>query len=223
MPANDVCSRVWARISHPYEALKPFFDGWRPTALYVAQHDADDEVATTHCHIYAEGNTLSNQTIKNHLKRAGVEVGRGTWMWRSPDDDDVDNTIKYILKGTLQPCLVIGSFKEPEYYHGLWQEPVASPDKGGRRTLTQYRIKIESPKEAKLRQNDMIEEIIKRVKESDDWTPRHILELIRQVVVIENKTVCGRYKIRDFYDIIQCNINKESWLTQMENFVCYKT
>lgn len=222
MPANEVLSIVWGRISYSYEVLAPFFDEWKVTRLYVTQHDADDEVNTTHCHIYAEGNTLSKQTVKNHLKRLNVVVGRGTWSWVPPDNDDVDNMIKYHLKGILSPSKVIGSFKEEEYYRSLWQETSTSSEKGGRRTLTQYRLKIESPKEAKLRQNDMIEEIILRYTETDDKTPQSLLELIRQVVIIENKTVCGRYKIRDFYDIIQSRTNKEVWLRQMEKFCEYK-
>lgn len=222
MPANEVLLNVWARISYPYEVLAPFFHDWKVSRLYVTQHDADEEVNTTHCHIYAEGNTLSKQTVKNRLKKLGVVVGRGTWAWTPPDNDDVDNMCKYQLKGMLTPSNVVGEFKDKEYYHSLWQETSIIPEKGGRRTLTQYRLKIESPKEAKLRQNDMIEEIILRYEESEDKSPQSLLSLIRQVVVIENKTVCGRYKIRDFYDIIQCRSNKEVWLRQMEKFCEYR-
>jgi len=56
---------------------------------------------------------------------------------------------------------------------------------------------------------------VKRLRVSQEQTPEVILSLIRQVVIIENKTIIGRYKVRDYYDTIRSIANPGTWLSSM--------
>ena len=61
-----------------------------------------------------------------------------------------------------------------------------------------------------------------RCHENNIKRPREILEVIRQVVYVEHKTIVGRYKIRDFYDYVMGNMDSERWLDNMEKLISFR-
>ncbi|MDD1463642.1 hypothetical protein MEO39_27075, partial [Dolichospermum sp. ST_sed2] len=80
----------------------------------------------------------------------------------------------------------------------------------------------------KLRQAELVAEIRRRVndykgEESEGkFDPSRVVKIIKQVVVIENNTVCGRYKFRDYYDTVMAH-ESPFFENQMISFVTYKT
>jgi len=213
------------RVSRSFKELNPEKDSFIQKlaevcdVLAVYEHEADDEITRTHIHCYADNPRVSTDTMKNWVKKAlGVKSFTKT-DWSFPEAQD-EGFITYMSKGTLDPLFIKGI--ESDAIAALKDKWVEQPKKNGK---TQYVLKIENPTQQKLRQWEMVEEINRRFnindpEESGDPTPK-LIRIIRQVVIIENKTVCGRYKFRDYYDTIM-SLNKLDTLS-IHNFVAYRS
>lgn len=122
-----------------------------------------------------------------------------------------DSVLTYASKGKLDPFFVKGFTQEEIIRHrDRWVE--RTPETTKQTKLTQYIVK-ENPKESKLRQEELIKTIISRLGENDARpTTKDIVTMIRQVVIVENKTILGRFKARDYYDTVVAHVNKENWI-----------
>ena len=209
------------RVSRSYAELKDF-----PTklaevcdVLVVYEHEADDEISRTHIHCYADNPQVSTDTMKNWVKKAlGTTVFPKT-DWAFPEAED-EGFITYMSKGHLSPLLIKGI--EAEAVRLLKDKWVDIPKKTGK---TQYVLKIENPAQQKLRQWEMVQEINRRYNINDPEESRDpvekLIRIIRQVVIIENNTICGRYKFRDYYDTIMSLNNSNT--NDMKNFLGFRS
>lgn len=204
------------RITFPYDKLEKTFSKIKDVCdrIVVYQHDDSSRV---HVHALVVGCTVSTDTLKNWIsKEVGFRPPKTDWGFPAAQNEQF---ITYMTKGKLSPVFVSGYLEDQlDHYRSKWV-PQAPKSKG----LVQYRLKIENPQEQKKRQSDMIEEIKLRFDALDVQTPFVLITLIRQVVVIENKTLLGRYKLRDYYDTVMLLQHPETFIKQMENFCCIRS
>lgn len=203
------------RITFPYDKLKTVFSKIKEVSdkVVVYQHDA----TRIHIHALVVGLRVSTDTLKNWTRKEVGQVAKTDWSFTAAQDEKF---ITYMSKGTLAPVFVSGyDMDQLDLFRSQW---VAQPRKN--KELIQYRLKIENPREQRLRQDQMMQMIAQRYKEEvQHHEPSVLLRIIRQVVVIENKTVLGRYKARDYYDSITAIVYPETWVDKMENFVAFRT
>lgn len=213
------------RITRSFADLKDF-----PTklaevcdVLAVYEHEADDDISRTHIHCYADNPQVSTDTMKNWVKKAlGTKVFPKT-DWSFEEAQDV-GFITYMSKGHLSPLLIKGI--DAEACRLLKDKWVDMPKKQGK---TQYVLKIENPQERKMRQAEMIAEIRRRIHvdaPKDDGgyhDTGNVINIIIDVVVKQNQNVCGRYKIRDYYDTVMMLENSHVAHNQLKTFCEYRS
>jgi len=213
------------RISRSYADLKEFATKLAEVCdvLVVYEHEADDEINRTHIHCYASNPQVSTDTMKNWVKKAlGTKVFPKT-DWSFPEAED-EGFITYMSKGHLSPLLIKGI--ESDAVAALKDKWVDMPKRTGK---TQYVLKIENPQQQKMRQAEMVAEIRRRIRSDappDDcgiYDIAHILTIIIDVVVKQNNTVCGRYKIRDYYDTVMALEHSHKNFSQLQNFLDYRS
>jgi len=189
----------------------------------VYEHQADDSVNRTHVHAYVEGPKVSTDTMKNWVKKtlAVTVFSKADWSFVGATDRGF---ITYLSKGKLDPLFVKGI--EIEACHQL---KAAWTDQPVRKGKTQYILKIENPAQQKMRQAEMVAEIRRRihtdapVDQLGYHNTENVISIIQDVVVRQNQTVCGRYKIRDYYDTVMMLENSHAHNTGMINFCAFKS
>jgi len=196
--------------------------------MIVYEHTPESNEENVHVHMYLTNTQVSTDTLKNYIRRFTKVSVKGNDFWSfkteyipygSTEKKPIDtNCITYMAKGQLDPVYVKGFTQEEiDECKGRWDPSIGV--KKSKTSKLMYVVK-ETHKESKLRQNEMVDEIVKRLKDADDLTGQNILKTIRQVVIIENKTICGRYKVRDYYDTVRAKIlQSNTWVSEMMNFV----
>lgn len=196
------------RITRPYSALVPFFDKLQQHSdkLIVYEHT---ESARPHIHGLIVNCKPSTDTLKNWIRSVVGKVEKTDWSFVSKDVNE--KFITYMSKGNLEPKLCCG-FGEDQVsvLRDAWEER----RRISKQTRLTYVVK-ETTEERKLRQTDMIQEIIKRVEASSDQTAEYIIGTIYRVVCIENRNVLGRFKLRDYYDTVLQQVRQEEWMHGM--------
>lgn len=100
------------RISASYVEIQPVIQEWASKMLRMAvfQHDKDDSVQTTHCHILMEGCETQCEQLKRIFKKIlpGLPAkGNEFWKWESKTSVN-DSFLTYMSKGVLTPMFVKG-------------------------------------------------------------------------------------------------------------------
>jgi len=154
-----IVRRPYADVSGLYQWLSEFSN-----SSLIGQHDADEEIENTHCHIQLKNFKKTIQSIRDHLKIAGLG-GRGnynilteTQKEKKPYDEHLLNI--YILKG-LHITYKSSSYSSDEIiaYIEKWVDkvigsPTTAPTKAKDKTLTHWQI---------------IEEIIELSEQKPGW------------------------------------------------------
>lgn len=102
------------RISRSYDEVKELVTDIEKISqqMVVYQHDSDEDVNRTHIHIYAYEVSLSEDTIRNRIKKVIIE--KLDWSFsktygKRPDIRRIDmGAISYGSKGKYDPVLVKG-------------------------------------------------------------------------------------------------------------------
>lgn len=210
------------RISNSFHELRQFCDQLVLCCDKVVIYE--HEASRVHIHGLLINCKVSTDTLKNYVKRtlSITSYPKSDWSFKTLHEGGNvnDDFIVYMSKGSIEPRFVKGyTDSEIELYRSKWVEKERFVKK---KQLTQYKIKVENPKEAKLRQNEMMEMVRQRCKERHVTQPRQILEVIRDVVYRECHTIVGRYKIRDFYDYVVSGVREETWLDNMEKLISFR-
>lgn len=147
------------RVSMSYVELSTVLSLWAKSceSMVVYEHDADEEVATTHCHLlmikskYATPEPLKRQLyeVLSNEKRKGNDL----WAWTHKDYPDPDLCyITYMSKGILEPVMTQNlSSSLIESYKKKWvdrKEEVRDTKKGSEfdQLLTSYEKYIKTTK-----------------------------------------------------------------------------
>lgn len=88
------------RLSLPYADISGIFELWsnRSTKGVIYEHEADDEVKRTHCHIGLIGTDCKAEALKRMFKG---RTGKGNEFWSFKEWDGSDTYITYMSKGYL--------------------------------------------------------------------------------------------------------------------------
>lgn len=201
---------LFIRVKLSYFLFAPAIESFDKVCSRMAVYEHNENENNIHIHIYMEDVTCSTDTLKNYIRKV-TRPGKGNEFWSFKEATD-NGTIRYMSKGIHDPKYLKGYTTEEIDAHKRLYVPMA----GKKQTKIMYIVK-ESQKESKLRQGDMINEIIKRISDEDDYTEERILKEIRQVVIVEQKCIIGRYKIRDYFDTIRARLlNPQSWIQEMK-------
>lgn len=218
----------FCRVSATYEELRPLFDRMENNLI---AYEHSENALNIHVHFLIEDLKESTDTLKNWIRKVtNRKFKADEWSFKTkykPSKDKlapeipVSRTcITYMAKGKLEPVYNRG-FKEEDILD-LKLKWIDYKRSAKQQALTSYLVR-ESVAQSKLRQDQMMQEIIKRLEtlEIDDWqyTPDIVLSMIRQVVIVENKTIIGRYKVRDYYDTVLAHKHPQGWAAKMSTFV----
>lgn len=213
------------RVSRPYEELKDFVQKLSDACevCVVFEHETDETISRTHIHAYVEGPQVSTDTMKNWVKKAlkVTTFPKTDWSFTEARDRGF---ITYLTKGKLDPLFYKGvSQDDISSLKDAWVLLEAMPKK-----KTQYILKQENPAQQKMRQTEMVDEIRRRIntykgeEPEGKYDPFRVVDIIKDVVIIQNKTVCGRYKFRDYYDTVMAQ-ESPFFKNQMINFCAYRS
>jgi len=215
----------FCRVTIPYASFSVTINRLQSVCEKMIVYEHSENDLNIHVHFLLLGFTKSTDSIKGWIKKdTGLAFKATDWSFKTKykphkgdKEYDVDeNCITYMAKGHLDYKFNHG------FTEGFIQEAklrwVEYKNRARQSKLTSYIVK-ESAKASKLRQNEMIDEIVKRVQQAPENTPEVILSNIRQVVIIENKTIIGRYKVRDYYDTIRSIANPGTWLSSMMTLI----
>lgn len=212
---------LFVRVRIPFQHIQTACEqiSTKVDKMVVYQHEPNGpDGDNIHVHMYLRGNHVSTDTLKNYIKKCCPKrdtYGNSFWSFNTAYDD---GCIVYMSKGILMPSYVKGySACEIEEYR-LKYDPSKEKKKTYQAKLT-YVVK-ETPAQSKKRKNDLIDEMRAEIKNMSNST-----QVITGIVKVlnDNNVVFGRYTVRDYYDTLQSRFNTESFVSQMENFVVYKT
>jgi hypothetical protein len=203
---------------------------WADTCdtLIVYEHEADEQVKTTHCHLLMTG---SKYKTAEPLKRLFYKTypqykssdGNGLWSWCNKDYPCPDfGFIDYMSKGVLEPKFVSG--------HDV--EDIAAAKARQAEKNTQYQQQQQEQQEQKTRQTSLhehtksekltkhaiIAKVVNLIQSQnssaslDDLNEEYVLRVIRKVL-IQERQVIGLYKVIDLYDGYLMYHDKGKFLT----------
>lgn len=206
------------RVTRSFSDLRLFFEKLFEACekLVVFEHV---DASRIHIHALIVECRVSTDTLKNWIKQVVGPVNKTDWSFLEKDVNE--QFITYMTKGVLEPVAVKGYAEEEIYvYRKAW----VPRDKKKKQERITYVVK-ETVEQRKLRQEDMINEIVLRINKICETrnlvSTREVIQLIYQVVAIENKNMLGRYKLRDYYDTVTARTDPNSWVMAMEN-ICKK-
>lgn len=215
----------FCRVTTSYQSFQPVIQRIIQCCQKFVVYEHSEDALNVHIHFLIIGFTKSTDSIKGWIRKdTGRSYKATDWSFKTKykphkeaNETDVDETaIIYMAKGKLSPSYTFGMLPESiDHYRLAW---IDYKTRAKQSKLTSYIVK-ETAKQSKLRQNEMIDEIVKRMNEREDQTPDVILTIIRQVVLIENSSIIGRYKVRDYYDTVRAKVNPETWLQSMTALV----
>lgn len=121
------------RISLPYDEVQSFLVNWstKITSLLVYEHEADEKVATTHCHFLIQDSEVQDEQLKRMARQKFPDLkGNGSWAWKTYDPEKGKTYISYMTKGKL--ASKFNKNYSPDLLERSrlsWVEPVLGNDK----------------------------------------------------------------------------------------------
>jgi len=206
------------RITRTAKELEGLWERLDKGALRIIAYEHLDG-ARPHIHIYAEGVTVSTDTLKNWIKRAlSVQTfDKKDWSFKVADGDL--KIITYMSKGKYDPAYNKGfELEQVAKLKGTWLDYAG--------LLRTSPTKLVQPK---LNVPALIDEIERRYMEIDRHTEdldrimTCIIDIAKKVVYKENKAIVGRHKFRDFVDTVFARVCPDyPWQKCQKDFMLYR-
>lgn len=221
----------WAiRITRSYDEL----DGWvqrlaeKCLRLIAYEHDADEDVSRTHVHLVVIGYSTSDETMKAQIRKHFQVSQFPKTDWVFDELRDERKAIIYASKKDLQASFSKGY--EAEFVAECSAEYLP-PDEYAKKgnSKTQFKVVAEKPEVSKKRQNDLLDEMVKRYRneypmdkylqtEDMPFQGKLVIRLIIEVLN-EHRVIFGRYKVRDYYDTICARLWSSKFQNMMETMI----
>lgn len=238
LPEQPTKPKVWQLIvARPIEEIKCIIDYVELNCerFLAQQHDADEEINRTHTHVSLVNFRYTKTSLENCLKKYGIEGSNNYGILRKCEETkkDYDERIlaRYILKGgkyarTTIRCRgyesdFIGTLEREYHTYGKDNQVRGTDENTGttRKRLIQYKLVAENPEKRKIRKNDFVNEVRKRLRERfpDARNPPDDATIMLAISEVANEyaEVMGEYTALDYYDTIVMRDYKNRWLTQM--------
>lgn len=119
---------LFIRISHPWETVKMFIDKieGKCNSVAVYQHDADEDVSRTHCHMVLKGIQVCRKQVLNIMKSSLQMEGNADFAAKACDESQ--QPFIYMSKGKLDPVFLKEySAEQALDWKNLWVEPSDQP------------------------------------------------------------------------------------------------
>lgn len=240
-PKDVVWQLVVARPRNELESLVVYLKS-KCTRLLGMQHDADPEgtpngINRTHCHFQITNYKHTKQALSKFLNSIDIEgsdnFGILTKCPKTKTDYDEHILNRYILKGLqYDPAITIWQGYDEAYiqssindYHTHVRDKATGLGvaKDKKRTLIQYQLKVETPKERKARISDLLQAMKDKLKSQYDTKEKYAYALQNDVLVFqviadvldEHNEKIGNYKVLDFYDTIMRQEARGKWIESM--------
>lgn len=203
--------KIWQLIIHrPYEDISGLpFDRWCESKL-ICQHDADDKIKRTHCHIALIGVTVCEEAIRKLVVSRGLG-GRGQFGIHTVSQEqrvayDLEKLAVYMIKGEIAN-VKLSSYEE--FVHVIWAKKwVRIPD--AKINLKDGKLIRESPENSKPPTRwEILNEIRGKVETASDT--EHVIRVIRDVLA-SHKLIMGYWKVLDYYDAYMMYERKEDFI-----------
>lgn len=208
------------RITRPYVEIMDWIAGIGSLSNIVVcyEHEADEEVSRTHCHILVYGDNMEKDTMKKRFIKLYGKPEKTDWYFKTTYDKGGVKTpvdlhlITYMSKGKLDAKYIhrIEPIRVLEYKQ-QWVTPGPKLVVEGSKFVVK-----DGDKEPKLTKWEMLERM------QGDYTPemttKEVIEIIRKVLK-KNHQVIGMYKIMDYYDSIMLYSNKETMTNMIETAI----
>lgn len=243
---------VWQLvISHSYEDVKvlvPYLES-KCERFVASEHEADEDISRTHVHFslvnYKHSKVALTKEINKYWrgsdnfgiltsrpegKGAYSEYHLGKYVGKGREDAFSNRGYAFgYTPGTVQEY-VIGYNRDREAYNS--QEIVEESDTTKRTTTRviskiQYKLKVESPAQQKLRKNDQVKLIIQRMRERANakgypglayLSAGEVRDIIRELIT-EWQEVVGIYSAVELYDTVMMRTNPGRWNTMFDNIL----
>jgi len=119
---------LFIRISHPWETVKLFIEKIkdRCTSVVVYQHDADEDVNRTHCHMVLKDIQVCRKQVLNIMKESLQLKGNADFATEKCDESA--KPFIYMSKGKLDPVFLKEySAEQALDWKSQWVEPSEQP------------------------------------------------------------------------------------------------
>lgn len=238
-PTNQPTPVVWQLVAfRPIAELDQLFSYLNINCKrYVAQqHSADEQINRTHCHISIVDFKYTKVSLAKHCNKIGLE-GSSDYGILTVDPDNKkpyseEGLSVYVIKGLDAPATQYSGYTYDviETFRNKWvnhkEIGISGQTSSKVRTLVQFKLKVESPAEQKIRKNDQVKLIMKRVREREQANDRmltdsEIRDIIREFLCEWNEVV-GIYKAIDLYDTVIMRLDKrysQKWDAMFDNIL----
>lgn len=225
---------VVARQMSELSSLRTYLKS-KCTRTLGREHEADPEgtpngINRTHCHFMLLDYKHTKQALSKFLNSIGLFGSDNFGILtvcsetKKPYSEKLLN--QYILKGVVYDD---GIFYEgytendiratiDDYYTYKEEQTTRKQNK----SLIQYKLKVENPKEQKIRKTDMMKKMIRKIKDDRDIDQQKaamandfiVLQAIADVLD-EHNEIIGNYKVLDYYDTIIRQEGRGKWMDSM--------
>jgi len=122
---EELKEALFIRISHPWEKVKELVMNWEAYCLTIVvyQHDADEDVNRTHCHMVLTGLCVGRKRLRQIADSKGFPI-KGNENCSIVAYDGSKTPYVYMAKGTLDPVFLKGFDQNTaEEWKQAWVEP----------------------------------------------------------------------------------------------------
>lgn len=208
------------RVSIESSFLEKVFKQWSESCqkMIVYQHDADDSVNRTHCHMFLNGCKYATpEALKRQFFKLIETTRKGNelWSWREGEfigeGGGEGRYITYMSKGHLEP--IFNKNYDTNYIaecKSKWTAP-AKPAVGdsphNEPKMTKYEIAMK-----------IIDYLVRREYKPEDCADSTILNLIIKELK-DNRQCLGMYKVIDIFDCVMMYYNKNKFISSALNIL----
>lgn len=106
---EELKESLFIRITHPWEKVEPLVERWSQhfKAAAVYQHDADEEVGKTHCHMVLTGLSVGRKRLRQIAEQMSFPI-KGNENCSIVEYDGSEVPYVYMAKGSLEPVFLKG-------------------------------------------------------------------------------------------------------------------
>lgn len=215
------------RVSLSFHDMSGVINMWASSCrqMVVYEHEADEEVKTTHVHmIMIDCKYKTQDSLCNQFRKL-IEIdkkGNGLWSWEHKDYPNPDlSFIQYMSKGVLEPVFVKDvESREIEHWRSQWKH-----QKTDKKVIKESQVESHEIIEAKPKQMTKWELLTIMKHEYELYKQRHpdhfMTKTIRNRIVCQvlkdNKQVIGLYKAIDYSYALSLHYDTEMFLDAMDN------
>lgn len=123
---EELKESLFIRISHPWEKVKTLIDTWSQhfSAGVVYEHEADEDVSRTHCHMVITGLSVGRKRLRQIADAIAFPI-KGNENCSIVAYDGSEVPYVYMAKGTLEPVFSKG-FNQS--HHTRWKDAWVIPN-----------------------------------------------------------------------------------------------